>query len=128
MMKKLKLLAATLLSGALLFAAVPAGVAFDPLGDVCSGSGGSSAPCQTTSGRSSLIGPDGIITKVTRLVSIAVGLIAVIVIMIAGFRFITSSGDPNTITSARNTILYAVIGLVIAVIAQLIVVFILQRL
>jgi hypothetical protein len=50
-----------------------------------------------------------------------VGFVSVLVIMFSGFRFITAGGDQNTVSSARNTLMYAVIGLTIAAIAQLIV-------
>lgn len=66
------------------------------------------------------------IENVTGIVAFLVGLIAVLMIVIAGFRFVTSNGDSNTISSARNTILYAVIGIVITVMAYAIVNFILD--
>jgi hypothetical protein len=53
------------------------------------------------------------------------GAIAVLVITIAGFNFITSQGEPQKIASARMTILYAVVGLVISVFAFTIVKFVL---
>jgi len=52
-----------------------------------------------------------------------VGVAAVIMIIIGGLKYITSSGDSNNITSAKNTILYAIIGLVIVALAQFIVKF-----
>lgn len=48
-------------------------------------------------------------------------------IVIAGFRFVTSNGDANTVTQAKNTIIYAVIGIVVAVMAYAIVNFILNQ-
>ena len=45
-------------------------------------------------------------------------------IIIGGFRYIISSGDSGQITSAKNTILYAIVGLVIVLFAQLIVRFV----
>lgn len=55
-----------------------------------------------------------------------VGAISVIMIIIGGLRYATSSGDSGSITSAKNTILYAVIGLVIAFLAYAIVNWVLQ--
>lgn len=55
-----------------------------------------------------------------------VGLVAVIMIVISGFRFVTSGGDAGSVASARNTILYAVIGLVVAFLAFAIVNFVLD--
>ncbi len=61
------------------------------------------------------------------LFSLVVGVIAVVMIIIGGLKFITSSGDSASVASARNTILYAVIGLVIVAFAQFIVRFVLAR-
>jgi hypothetical protein len=59
------------------------------------------------------------------LVSVVVGIIAVIMIIIGGFRFVVSNGDSGKITTARNTIIYALIGLILAALAQVIVRFVL---
>ena len=48
-------------------------------------------------------------------------------IIYGGFRYITSGGDSGKVTGAKNTIIYAVIGLVIVVLAQVIVKFILDK-
>jgi len=55
-----------------------------------------------------------------------VGAIMVIVIIIAGIRFITSQGNPQEVAKARNTILYAVIGLIVIIAAETIVTFVLS--
>jgi len=49
------------------------------------------------------------------------GIVAVVMIAWGGFRFITSQGSPETIKEARNTVLYAVIGLVVTVSARAII-------
>ncbi len=74
-----------------------------------------------------LFGPSGVLTTVINLLSLIVGIISVFVIIIAGVKFITSSGDSNTITEARNAILYAVIALAITAAAQVMVRFLLSR-
>lgn len=61
------------------------------------------------------------------ILSFVVGLIAVIMIIIAGLRYITSNGDANTITSAKNTIIYAIVGLMVVAFAQIIVSFVLNK-
>jgi len=50
-----------------------------------------------------------------------VGAISVIVIIFAGFRFITGGSDPKTVESARNMIIYAVVGLIIVSLSYFIV-------
>lgn len=71
---------------------------------------------------------DNIIITVINIISIVVGIVAVIMIIIGGFRYITSNGDSGAVSGAKNTILYAIIGLVIVALAQLIVRFVVNRL
>ena len=52
------------------------------------------------------------------------GVVAVIVIIIAGIFYATSSGNPNQVTQAKNTLLYAVVGLIVATLAYAIVNFV----
>lgn len=63
---------------------------------------------------------------VVTVMSIIIGVIAVIMILIAGIRFVTAGGDSNRVASAKNTLIYAIIGLFIAVIAQLIIHYVLS--
>lgn len=68
-----------------------------------------------------------IIRLVINLFSLVVGVISVVMIIVGGLKYITSGGDSGNITSAKNTILYAIVGLVVVAFAQLIVRFVLQR-
>lgn len=70
---------------------------------------------------------NGKIASVVNILSSLVGVVAVIMIIIGGFRYITSAGDSNRVSSAKNTIIYALIGLVIVALAQVIVQFVLKR-
>lgn len=76
--------------------------------------------------------PDASVAKVIRTVidvfSIVVGAVSVIMIIFGGLRYITSAGDSTNVTSAKNTILYAIVGLVIVIFAQTIVKFVVGRL
>jgi hypothetical protein len=69
-----------------------------------------------------------IIHTIVNLLSAVVGVVAVIMIIVGGFRYITSGGNDTSVTSAKNTILYAIIGLVVVALAQLIVRFTLSKL
>jgi hypothetical protein len=69
-----------------------------------------------------------IVHTIVNLLSALVGIVAVIMIIIGGFRYITSGGNDASVTSAKNTILYAIIGLVVVALAQLIVRFTLSKL
>lgn len=68
-----------------------------------------------------------LIETVINIFSIVVGVVSVIMIIIGGLKYITSGGDSGNVSGAKNTILYAVIGLVVVVLAQIIVRFVLQR-
>ncbi len=70
---------------------------------------------------------NNLLTTVINIFSVAIGFIAVIMIIISGLRYVTSAGDSNATSGAKNTLLYAVVGLVIVVLAQVIVRFVLSK-
>jgi hypothetical protein len=69
-----------------------------------------------------------IVHTIVNLLSAVVGIVAVIMIIVGGFRYITSGGNDTSVTSAKNTILYAIIGLVVVALAQILVRFTLSKL
>lgn len=69
-----------------------------------------------------------LIENVINILLFVIGAVAVIVIIIGGIRYTTSNGDQAQVTSAKNTILYAVVGLVVAIMAYALVNFILDAL
>jgi len=80
------------------------------------------------------VGNDQAVTKINNIIhliintlSAVVGVVAVIMIVVGGFRYITSGGADTSVSSAKNTILYAIIGLVIVALAQFIVRFVLGK-
>ncbi len=78
----------------------------------------------TGSGPSDL---QSIARKVVNFLSVIVGVIAVIMIIVGGFRYITSGGDSNRVGGAKNTLIYAIVGLIIVALAQFIVRFVLTN-
>lgn len=111
-----------------LFVFTPAALAAtDPLAAACQQGAQDSSVCQDTNDNNPLVGPDGVITRVTQLLITGVAAVSVIMIIIGGFKYVVASGDSNNIQSAKNTILFAVIGLVIALVAQAIVLFVLRK-
>jgi len=70
---------------------------------------------------------DSIVKLVINIFSLIVGIVSVIMIIIGGLKYITSGGDSGNITGAKNTILYAIIGLVVVALAQVIVRFVLAK-
>lgn len=61
------------------------------------------------------------------LFSAIVGVIAVVMVILAGLHFITAQGDPGKVATARNTLIYAAIGIMVVALAQLFVKFVLKR-
>jgi hypothetical protein len=68
-----------------------------------------------------------IIRLIINIFSLIVGVISVVMIIIGGLKYITSGGDSGNVSGAKNTILYAVIGLVVVALAQVIVRFVLEK-
>lgn len=68
-----------------------------------------------------------LIRTIINLLSALVGIVAVIMIIVGGLRYITSGGNDSSVTGAKNTILYAVVGLVIVALAQVMVRFVLAK-
>jgi hypothetical protein len=68
-----------------------------------------------------------IVRRIINIFSVVVGAVAVIMIIIGGFRYIISGGDSSGVSGAKNTILYAIVGLVIVLFAQIIVRFVLTN-
>ncbi len=67
------------------------------------------------------------ITLALNIFSAVVGIIAVVMIILGGVKYITSQGESANVTSAKNTILYALVGLVVVALSQVIVRFVLNR-
>jgi hypothetical protein len=97
--------------------------AVDFFGGICDEEGRGTAACSGT-GEDNLSGTDGIILRVANLVAIVSGIAAVIVIMVAAIMFITAAGDSNKISTAKRTIVYAVVGLAIIALSRVIVIFV----
>lgn len=62
------------------------------------------------------------------LISVAVAVISVIMIIVAGIKYVTSQGDPAGTNSAKNTIIYALVGLGVVLVAQTLVKFVVGKL
>jgi hypothetical protein len=82
----------------------------------------------TTPDNNPVFGPNGILTKATRILMIVIGVASVIMIILGGIQYMLSTGDSAKVNNAKNTILYAIVGLVIALVAQGIIAFVLTPL
>lgn len=77
---------------------------------------------------SNLFGETGIFRQITSTILYIVGIIAVIMLIWGGIRYVVSGGDAKKVTDAKNTVLYAIIGLIVAFLAFAIVNFVINAL
>ena len=103
------------------------GTSPDISGGLCAGANLSTAPATNCTPDASGSTVNTLIATVINILSLVVGVVAVIMIIVGGLKYITSGGDSGNITGAKNTILYAIIGLVFVALAQVIVRFVLGR-
>jgi hypothetical protein len=66
---------------------------------------------------SNLFGDGGIITTITNILLFIAGALAVIMLIFGGIRYTVSGGNSSAVTAAKNTILYAIVGLIVAFLA-----------
>ena len=71
---------------------------------------------------------EDVVKNVINAVLYIVGILAVVMVIVGGVKYTTSGGDSNAVTSAKNTILYGIVGLVIAILAYAIVNFVIGKL
>ena len=97
-----------------------AGLFDEAKNDACSGAQlESGSGCSTADATKA----DGLIKRIVNILTVIVGIIAVIMIIVGGLRFVTSGGDANAVSSARKTIIYVVVGLLVVALAQVVVKF-----
>lgn len=77
--------------------------------------------------KDNISGPSGVLVQIANIVAIAAGLVMVIMIIVAGLRFVTSAGDSAGVEKAKNTILHSIIGIVVIVFARVLIWFLVTR-
>lgn len=124
-MKQKITLAFTAFFGLMILGLTPVTMAATSKDAVCEGAGLTA----DVSGCTKTTGPDvnSALRTIVNILSVIVGIIAVVMIIVAGVKFVTSGGAADKVTSAKNTTLYAVIGLVVVALAQVIVRFVLSK-
>ena len=75
---------------------------------------------------STLFGNVGIFNQVINIMLFLVGILSIIMLIFGGLRYVISGGNSKTVESAKNTILYAIIGLIVAILAYAIVNFVIS--
>ena len=91
-------------------------------GEGATSGGGSGTICGSTDESA-----EDIIKNVINTILVVLGMVAVIMIIIGGIRYTTSNGDASAVKGAKDTILYAVVGLIVAILSYAIVNFVLGR-
>lgn len=85
--------------------------------------------CATPAGnKRSLTGDGGIFQTVVNILLFIVGAVSVIMLIVGGIRYVVSGGDQSAVTGAKNTILYAIVGIVVAFLAYAAVNFVITQL
>lgn len=122
MLKKLRILAPSLFTAAFVLAVASAPLvgAFD--GTVQDGANAARGADQTAD----LFGTSGIFRTITNVLLFVLGAISVIMIIIGGLRYVISGGNATAVTAAKNTILYAIVGVIVALLAYAIINFVLN--
>lgn len=94
---------------------------------VCSGvdtAAGAGAGCGTGGSANATL--SSLAKKFINILSLVVGIVAVVMIVYGGFKYITSGGDSGNVSGAKNTLIFAIVGLIIVALAQFIVHFVLN--
>ncbi len=73
-----------------------------------------------------LFGQTGTFRTITNVMLYLIGAISVIMLIIGGLRYVVSGGDSSAVQAAKNTILYAVVGIVVAILAYAVVSFVIN--
>lgn len=89
--------------------------------DACRNAPGSPICDDLQSQQNPVSGDNGLFASVFDILSFVAGVIAVVIIVIGGIQMMTSDGDPQKFGAARNLLIYAIVGIVIVLSAQVIV-------
>ncbi len=119
----------TLLAIVFIGVAAPRPVAADLFKDSCSGGGASSAVCKDKAGSGSnpISGNNGAIFKIVNILAVIAGFAAVVIMIVSGLKLITSGGDTQEVATARKSIVYAAIGLVVIILSRSIISLVLSK-
>lgn len=118
-MKKLKMALAALMVVSVGFATVtplPVGAAYDPLSICNDDKNADNEICKNRGDNA-----NDLVKNLVNTLLFVVGLLSVIMIIVAGILYTTSAGDSNKVSRAKNTLTYAIVGLVVSILAYAIV-------
>jgi len=93
----------------------------------CSGQGASESPACKKGTDDPITGTKGVLIRVANILAWFGGAIAVIMVIFGGFLYVTSAGDAGKVKKAKDTLLYAAVGLVVIVASRVIVIFVINK-
>lgn len=102
----------------------PVANAADCTDDASGGLSGGAGCAQGKDQQADLFGSNGVFKTITNVLLFIIGAVSVIMLIIGGIRYVVSGGDSSAVTGAKNTILYAVVGIVVAILAYALVNFV----
>ncbi|NTW61730.1 hypothetical protein HGB24_03555 [Candidatus Saccharibacteria bacterium] len=117
-------MAISLALGSLLI--VPSSNAYAAIDDLTIENGANNA--QGASQASNLFGDDGVFKNITNAALFIIGAVSVLMLIYGGIRYTISGGDSAAVTAAKNTIMYAIVGIIVALMAFAIVNWVLKAL
>jgi hypothetical protein len=112
------------LTGSILLAIIVSPLSFAADFTIQSGAEAARGSSQVTD----LFGTTGIFTTISNTLLFLVGAISVIMLVVGGLRYTISGGNSTAVTAAKNTVLYAIVGLIISILAYAIINFVLGTL
>lgn len=98
----------------------------------CTGANASSTLC-TEAGKghtlqdNGLFGTNGILNRAANFLLVIVGIVGVFMVIIGGVQYALSGGDPQKINKAKDMIIYAIVGLIVAAVAKGVIAFVINR-
>lgn len=113
-------------TGIMMLAPAQTYAAYDPLDRACDKAGApDSAACKVDNPRTNPVVE--VVKRVTNIVAMVAGTIAVIMVIFYGFHFVKSAGDPQAAKSARMGIIYSIVGLIVIALATPLIHFIMNN-
>lgn len=102
---------------------------FDPFAKVCDGTTADSSVCtDKDSGANPISGTGSIFVTAAKILARITGIASVIMVLFGSIKYVTAGGDNNSITSAKQTIVYALMGIVVAALAQGMIILVVNKL
>lgn len=111
-------------SGGVVFAQDPACVA----GGALEGTSYCANQSSGSATSNEVVGKDGVLNEVVSIITYIAAVASVIMVIIGGIMYSVSNGEPQKANRARDTIIYALVGLAVSMLARQVILYVLGRL